>query len=114
MNLSIGSNSLNTMTSEIAGMNQKAEDLKNMINNSASDEEMMNACKSFEAYLLEQAFKGMKKSVSGEEEDNPYLAQFGDMLYEEYAKSATEKEGLGIARMLYESMKRDHVIKTQQ
>ena len=49
----------------------------------------------------------MEKTVlKDEEEDDPYLNQFGDILYEEYAKAATENEGIGLAKMLYESMKR--------
>ena len=42
-----------------------------------------------------------------EEEKNDYLTQFGDMLYEEYAQEATDSGSLGIAQMLYDSMKRN-------
>lgn len=72
-----------------------------------TDEELMEVCKSFEAYLLEQAMKGMEKTIPNEGKKNPYLENFGDMLYQEYAKSATENQGLGLAQMLYESMKRN-------
>ena len=51
--------------------------------------------------------KEMEKTIPGRDDKNPYLEQFGDILYEEYAKDATEGEGLGIAQMLYESMKRN-------
>lgn len=73
----------------------------------ASDEELMEVCKSFEAYLLEQVMKGMEKTIPFEDKKNPYMEHFGDMLYQEYAKSATENKGLGLAQMLYESMKRN-------
>jgi flagellar protein FlgJ len=72
-----------------------------------SDEELMEVCKSFESYLLEQVMKGMEKTIPSEDKKNPYLEHFGDMLYQEYAKSATENQGLGLAQMLYESMKRN-------
>ncbi len=108
MAISIGSDSqflsAAGMTKETAKTDQLKEKLKNQ---SATDEELMEVCKSFEAYLLEQVMKEMKKSVSSEEDQNDYLAQFGDMLYEEYAEKATEGQGLGVAQMLYEAMKRN-------
>lgn len=89
--------------------NAKAESIKAALNKSnATDEELMEACKSFEAYLLEQVFKSMEKTVlKDEEKENDYLMNFSDMLYEEYAKEATKAQGIGLAQMLYESMKRN-------
>lgn len=72
----------------------------------ADDAELMEACKSFEAYFVEQAFKEMQNSIHKEEDSNDYMKYFGDTLVQEYAKSATEGQGLGIAQTLYESMKR--------
>ena len=38
-----------------------------------------------------------------------YVEMFKDTLYQEYAKSATERgDGIGIAKMLYEQMKRNY------
>ena len=37
---------------------------------------------------------------------NEYTAYFGDMLEEKYAENVTESGSLGIAQLLYESMKR--------
>lgn len=110
MDLSIGSGSQYITPANIAGSTTKADNITSALNNSnASDEDLMKACKSFESYLLEQCFKGMEKTVmkSEEEEQNPYLQQFGDMMYEEYAENATEKQSLGLAQMLFESMKRN-------
>lgn len=109
MGISIGSDSLNTITSGLTTGKVKAEDLTSALNKSsnATDEELMDACKSFESYLLEQVFKGMEKTVMKSEEENDYLAQFGDTLYEAVAEDATEGQGMGIAQMLYESMKRN-------
>lgn len=73
----------------------------------STDEELMEVCKSFEAYLVEQVFKEMKKTVPDSEEKNQYMDYFGDMLYQEYAKDTVDTQGLGIAQMLYESMKRN-------
>ncbi len=111
MSISVGSASLNSVAGTYLSQTSKTSNLEETIKNSAgtSDEDLMQACKSFESYLLEQVFKGMKSTImkDDEEEENDYLAQFGDMLYEEYAEEATEKQSLGIAQMLYDSMKRN-------
>ncbi len=108
MAISIGSDSLFSAVSGLSKETAKTDQLQEKLkNNSASDEELMEVCKSFESYLLEQVMKEMKKSVHSDMDKNDYLEQFGDMLYEEYAKKATENEGLGLAQMLFEAMKRN-------
>lgn len=72
-----------------------------------SDEELKEVCKSFEVYLLEQVFTKMKDAVSNDDDKNPYLEQFEGLLYKGYAESVTEGEGIGIAQMLYEAMKKN-------
>lgn len=72
----------------------------------ATDEELMDVCKSFESYFIEQIFKEMKKSVKSEDDEGEYMQYFGDVLVESYAEEATEAGGIGLAQMLYESMKR--------
>lgn len=98
---------------------QNGTELKVKINNTdysnASDEELMEACKSFEAYFVEQAFKGMEKMIPENEDDSSsgmnHIDMFKDNLYKEYASAATEQgDGLGIATMLYEQMKRNYDI----
>ena len=77
----------------------------------ASDEELMEACKSFEAYFVEQAFKALQNMVPESEESSSgnYMEYFGDTLVQEYAKSATNQgDGFGIAKMLYEQMQRNY------
>ncbi len=106
MSISIGSGPL--YSANAAGETAKTDKLKEKLqNNSATDEELLDVCKSFEAYLLEQVMKEMQKSVDSEEKKNDYLEQFGDMLYEEYSKKATEGQGLGVAQMLFDAMKRN-------
>ncbi len=109
MGISIGSDTQYFAdAAKVADDNMKAENLQEKLKNStATDEEMMDAAKSFEAYLLEQVMKEMRKTVPKNDEDNPYLEQFGDIQYEEYAKLMTQGQGIGIAQMLYEAMKRD-------
>jgi flagellar protein FlgJ len=110
MSISIGSNSLYTTSAGMANSSTKANDIETTLNNkSATDVELMEACKSFETYFLEQVYKGMENTVqkSEEEENNDYMTQFGDMLYEQYAEDTTENQSVGLAQMLYESMKRN-------
>jgi flagellar protein FlgJ len=109
MGISIGSDSIYPAMTDMVGSKAKTDSLKdNLTNGTATDEELMEACKNFESYLLEQVFKGMEKTVlKSDEEENDYLAQFGDKLYEEYAEDIAENQSLGLAQMLYESMKRN-------
>jgi len=71
------------------------------------DKELMEACKSFETYFVEQVVKAMRKTIPNNEEKNDYINYFGDMLYEKYSENITDSGELGIAQMLYESMKRN-------
>lgn len=75
----------------------------------ASDEELMEVCKTFESYLLEKILEKTKKTLtdSEEEENSPYMNMFGDRLYQEYADQITEHGELGLAQQLFEAMKRD-------
>lgn len=108
MSISIGTNSQYFMGGKIAADTSNTKILEDKLKSKpTTDEELMEVCKSFEAYFLEQVMKGMEKTIPYEGRKSPYLEQFGDILYQEYAKSATENQGLGLAQMLYESMKRN-------
>lgn len=84
------------------------EVLKSSLQEAESDEELLDACKEFEIYFMEKIFKSMQESVKTEEEEDEYTSMFGDMLAQEYAKTAVESnQGIGLAKQLYESMKRN-------
>ncbi|MCR4741146.1 MAG: rod-binding protein [Lachnospiraceae bacterium] len=78
----------------------------------ATDEELMGVCKEFEAYFIEQVFKEMKKSVNiteaSDKATQSVLDYYGDNLLSEYAKSAADQQENGLAKMLYEQMKRNY------
>lgn len=110
MSISIGSNSLLSNSASLINTSDATNKLNSKLQSDfekATDEELMNVCKSFESYFVEQMFKEMKKSVPQAEEENEYLSYFGDMLYQKYAENVTDSGDLGIAQMLYESMKRN-------
>lgn len=110
MSISIGSNSLLSNAASLLGTTDTTNKLNSKLKNdfeNASDEELMDVCKSFESYFVEQVFKEMKKTVPQTEEENEYLSYFGDMLYQKYAEGISDRGDLGLAQMLYESMKRN-------
>lgn len=79
----------------------------------STDEELLSACKEFEAYFLEQIFKEMQKTVDvfKDEESNPnnsLVDYFKDNTIQELASVSTESQGLGLAQMLFEQMKRNY------
>lgn len=81
----------------------------------SSDEELLDVCKQFESYFVEQIFKEMQKTVDvfGDGESNPndsLVDFFKDNTLQELAATSTERDGLGLAQMLYEQMKRNYGI----
>lgn len=108
----IGSTSFSDLTSNISSANNKklTSKISNLDTDKASDEELMDACKDFETYLVEQVVNTMKKTVDvfkdDSEEENDYLNYFGDYLYKDYAEKIVDSGGVGLAKRLYESMKR--------
>jgi len=88
----------------------------------ASDEKLLSVCKDFESYFVEQVFKGMQKMVPKNEDDssssstNSLTDYYKDELTSTYASSASQSnggEGLGIAKILYEQMKRNYSTTTE-
>lgn len=102
----------------VQSQNTAETKLKDTINGTdysqASDEELLDACKQFEAYFLEQVFKEMQKTVDcWKDEDsidksNSMVDYFKDNAIQELAATSTEIQGLGLAQTLYEQMKRNY------
>lgn len=95
------------------------ENIKNKLNSAKaagkapSDDELMEVCKEFEAYFMEQIFKNMKSSmVPKSEETSGSMATlkgyYEDEMMKEYAKSAAGQSTNGLAQMLFEQMKRNY------
>lgn len=113
MSISIGSDYLYQQQLQSTASSTSADKLSSSLEGlsaaTATDEELMDACKSFEQYLVEQVIKSTKDAMlpDNKDDDNQYMKYFGDNLYQEYARLITENSNLGIAKMLYESVKRD-------
>ena len=85
------------------------------VSDQSTDEELMEACKEFEAYFIEQMYKGMEKTIMKADDDeenstaSQYVDCFNDMKIEAYAEATVEQgNGIGIAQQLYEQMKRNY------
>ena len=96
--------------------NVSADTLKTNLQNknltNATDDELMDACKQFEQYLVEQMYKAMEKTVMKDEDDessDSYISgmtdYFGDVKVQKYAQMVTESGDLGIVQKLYDQLK---------
>lgn len=96
--------------------NQSANKLQSQLDgkdySKASDAELMDACKQFEAYFIEQMYKGMLKTIPKNEETSHYTSTlmdyYQDQMVQSVAKETSNQSGLGLAKMLYEQLKRNY------
>lgn len=128
---------LNSIYANSTYTNQTTNSISNKLNSTdfskASDDELMEVCKDFESYFVEQMLKSMAKmsSVDGSNSDNIYASLFGVTedsdsgmntlssyfgyeLMSSMADKVVENQsgkGLGIAQTLYEQMKRNYSVK---
>ena len=92
----------------------KTAKMKNTVSkdySQATDDELLDVCKQFEAYFLEQIFKQMEKTIIKDEENSStstLVDYFKDSAIADLATQSTQAQGLGIAEMLYEQMKRNY------
>ena len=95
-----------------AAIQQKGQSLSK----ASSKDELWEACKSFEAYFLEQMFKEMQKSVDAmkpESSDNAtstLVDFFKDQTLQDICATSADTQSNGFAQMLYENMKRTYGI----
>ena len=128
---------LNSRYANSTYTNQTTNSISSKLNSTdfskATDDELMEVCKDFESYFVEQMLKSMAKmsSVDGSNSDNIYASlfgvtedsdsgmntlssYFGDELMSSMADKVVENQsgrGLGIAQTLYEQMKRNYSVK---
>ena len=90
-----------------------ARSLSGRAENASTDDELMDVCKQFESYMLEQVFKHMDKTVMRNNDDKDASTEnlvdyFRSRSIQELASQSTEKQGLGIAQQLYEQLRRNY------
>lgn len=115
MDLSSISNYYNSVATKVPASANNISQLSDADMKEKTDDELMEVCKEFESYLLEQVFKEMDKTTSifGEDEDNTssqMVDYFKETTIAELASQSTEQNSLGLAQMLYEQMKRNYNI----
>ena len=102
--------SLTAKNAASEAMNSAAANAVNKKYDNATDEELMNACKQFEAYFIEQVYKEMIKTIPEEEYSSQatgtLVDYYKEKMVQEMAETTSEQAGMGIARTLYEQMKR--------
>lgn len=110
---SIGSIYNQYMSDKVSNANSTASKIDTKKDYSkATDDELMDVCKEFESYFLEQCFKEMLKTVDTDEfsssSTSTLVDYYKDEMVRKIASESTDKEGLGLAQMLYEQMKRNY------
>lgn len=112
MSISIGNTYFTNYNVDAADTN--ADRVTNKIQAAEEDEEMLDACKQFEAYMIQQMFKNMERAAKvfsqDDEEDssNQYVEMFSDNYLESISNSMVYNgKGLGIAEQLYDSIQRN-------
>ena len=113
---------ISSYTDFLAGQSQNVagtklkDTIKSTDYTKAEDDELLDACKQFEEYFLEQVFKEMQKTVDAVKDENSLdtsnsmIDYFQDMTIQSLASTSTELQGLGLAQTLYEQMKRNYGI----
>ena len=86
--------SISSMYSDIyaSSSSQSASKLQNKLDadhSQASNEELMDVCKEFEAYFLEQMFKEMMKTIPENEENSGSMSNMMDYYKDEMVKNGS-------------------------
>ncbi len=89
----------------------KTSGLKSDYSN-ASDKELMEACKQFEEYFMEQIFKGAQRTIMRDDSEesgssSTLRSYWEDNLAREIATTATNTQSIGLAQQMFEQMKRN-------
>lgn len=107
---SINSNYYSNIT-DAASQSLSATDKKDYSN--STDKELMDVCKQFEAYFIEQVLKEAEKTIPKSDEHDQstenLVSFFKDNVIQEYAKIMQENQGgTGLAQTMFEQMKRNY------
>ena len=103
---------INSATTQATNANNALEGTLDKDMSNASDEELMDVCKQFESYFMEQVFREMEKTIPKNEEQDSSMTQltdyFKDSMIQQVSEQSVEQGGNGLAQQLYEQMKRNY------
>ena len=107
--------SMNSMyTDYITSTAKNQTKLAENVSAGSSDDELLEACKEFEAYLWEQVLSEMTKGVNfgidEESTSSSMLSYFKEETMKEIAGQITESTTSSLAQSLYEQMKRNYEV----
>jgi len=113
--MDISSLSSEYINQSVSGANASTTAAKNAASkdySKATDEEMMQACKQFEAYFIEQVLKEVKKTIPetaiSDNPTNSLVNYFKDNMIQDIAEEVQDSSNLGLAQQMYEQMKRNY------
>ncbi len=113
--MSLTMDGLNALYGNDAMTDKTTSKLESTLNSDlskATNDELMDVCKDFEAYFTEQMFKAMQKMVPESENVSSSTKQlqeyYKEQMVQSFADQSAQGEGLGIAQTLYEQMKRNY------
>ena len=84
------------------------------VSKDSSDDELLDVCKQFEAYLWEQVYKNVDKTTNlfGSQSEGSYAGNmvnmFSDNLIQEVSKMSVGEGDNSLAMRLYEQLKRNY------
>ncbi len=84
-----------------------SESLENAMSEK-DDKKLLDSCQQFEGYFIQQLYKEMQKTVDSSQslfKKSQATNTFTDFLIEEHSKNISTTGGIGIAKMMYDSMK---------
>ena len=95
----------------------QANKMKNSIKNLSKDtkeDELMQVCKDFESYFIEEVIKEMKNNMLDKEDEDSSLATLTDFhmdsVIEKVSDQVLDQSGMNLTQQLYEQMKRNYGI----
>ena len=98
-----------------AGSNSSTSGLERTLKSDmsqASDEELMEVCKEFESYFVEQVLKEMEKTIPDNGDGDSAMSQltdyYKDQMMQELSGEIAGETGNSLAQQLYEQMKRNY------
>lgn len=118
--MSVDLTGLSSYTDYMTDVNRIAsENLQSQLQSAAEtqgtdDDALLDACKQFEAYLWEQVYKEMSKSIDlfSDDDDDGYASNmvdyFKDSFIQEVSEQTTTQGSNSLAQMLYEQAKRNY------
>lgn len=116
--MSISLDSMVSMVDNSATKNYNADKLQNSLNGVSSEtteDELLQVCKDFESYFVEEILKEVKENLTTEEDEKDSslstMTDYNmDFVMQEVADQVVDEVGTNFTQQLYEQMKRNYGI----